>query len=67
MQKKVKYSLLFVSGKKQFYRMNGVRVLTVIDSANRAASVDRVRLFVTGAFQNTHAIFYLSCLFVIDK
>ena len=29
--------------KKQFYRMNGVRVLTVIISEKRAARVDRVR------------------------
>ena len=31
--KKVKYSLLFVSGKKEIYPMNCVHVLTVIVSA----------------------------------
>ena len=43
MQKKDKYSLLFVSCKKQYYRINGVRVLTVIVNEKRAARVDRVR------------------------
>ena len=35
--------LLFVSGKKQFYRIYGVRVLTIIVSAKRAARVDRAQ------------------------
>ena len=35
--KKVRYSQLFVSGKKYFHHMNGVHVLTVIVSAKRAA------------------------------
>ena len=34
--------------KKQFYHMSGVRVLTVLDSAKHAVSVDRVwRSFVS--------------------
>ena len=36
-----RHSLLFVSGRDQFYRMNGVRVSTVIVSAKRAACVSR--------------------------
>ena len=42
-RKLLKGSLLFVLGKKHFFRMNGVRVTTVIVSAKRAARVDRVR------------------------
>ena len=41
--------------KKQFYPMNGVRVLTVIVSAKRAACADRVRCY------------FLAYLFAIHK
>ena len=41
MLKKVKYSLLFVSGKKRVYRL---RVLTVIVSAKRAVREDGSQL-----------------------
>ena len=47
--KKVKCSLIFLSGKKtQFYHIHSIRVLTV----KIVASEDRVHLFVTGACQN---------------
>ena len=37
------YSLLFVSSKNEIYRMNGVRVLTVIFSAKHASRAYRGR------------------------
>ena len=62
----VKYS--FQVKKKQCYRMNGQRVLTVIVSAISATLEDRGRLLwlVTRACQNTKAT-VLSYLFLIDK
>ena len=56
------FYLLYFLVKKQFYRTIGVRVFTVISSAMRAVTVDRVRSsFVgNGDCHNTQAKFSLS-------
>ena len=55
------FAAIRYQAKKQFYRMSGVRVVTVIDREKRAASVDRVRrsFFVTGACQHTKSNHFL--------
>ena len=48
--KKVKYLLLFLSGKKAIYHMNGVRVLTVIISAMLTALEEGIQCFFSDVF-----------------
>ena len=65
--KKVKYSLLFVSGKMQCYHMN-VCVFSQWLTVKSAATEDQVRR----SFLSEHELFkilkrtFLACLFVID-
>ena len=59
--KKVKYSLLYLSGKKQFYHMNDGRVLTV----KSAASGDRVQLsFLSDRSLSKHSSEFFSLIYL---